>query len=406
MPALMRTDVPDSETPLRVLDITKFYAAVSGGVRTYLDQKMHDFADRDITHALVIPGESDSEYTVGRTRVHKLRGPLVPFSPHYRFLVSAGSVRRVIERERPHVIEVGSPFLVPHLVRRAIRRFPIPTVGFYHSDLVRAYAEPYVELRIASPLRVLARNSARAFIRSVYTKFDVTVAASPSVAVELRRLGVKDVRCVPLGVDLELFSPHADGGHALRDQLSIRDDVPIALYVGRFCSEKRLDVVLDAHRRLPSDIRPHLVLVGDGGQRGALCEEAARRTRLSVLPYVQDRNELARLYRGADCYIAPGPGETFGLAIAEAMASGLPVVAVDQGAAPDRVSGSTAGVLYRHGDGDSCADAMHALLARLSSELRAQARRHAETAFSWTRTFDKLEALYQELALRTRVPAA
>ena len=72
------------------------------------------------------------------------------------------------------MIEVGSPFLVPHLVRRALRGRAVPTVGFYHSDLVRAYAEPYVELRVAAPLCVLARNGARAFIRSVYTKFDVT----------------------------------------------------------------------------------------------------------------------------------------------------------------------------------------------------------------------------------------
>lgn len=406
MPELMQRDAPGSESRLRVLDVTKFYAAVSGGVRTYLHEKMRDFASRDITHSLVIPGEQDSESVVGRTRVHRLRGPVVPFSPHYRFLVSGASLRRVIERERPNVIEVGSPFLVPHLVRRAVRGRSIATIGFYHSDLVRAYAEPYVELHIASPLRVLARNAARAFIRSVYTKFDVTVAASASVAAELRRLGVRDVRCVPLGVDLDVFTPAGDGARSLREQLAVADAVPIALYVGRFCSEKRLDVVLDAQRRLPTDRKPHLVLVGDGGHREALQQEAAHNTHLSVLPYVQDREELARLYRGADCYIAPGPGETFGLAIAEAMACGLPVVAVDQGAAPDRLVGSGAGVLYRHGDAASCADAMLSLLARLSPELRAQARHHAETAFSWKRTFDKLDALYRELAVRTRMSAA
>jgi alpha-1,6-mannosyltransferase len=381
---------------VRVLDVTKFYAAVSGGVKTYLDAKMADFAGRPVSHSLVIPCETDAEEMIGRTRVHRVRGPVVPVSPRYRFLTDEAALRRIVMLERPHVIEVGSPFLVPVLVRRATRGLGIRTVGFYHSDLVRTYAEPYVRHRIAAPARMVLRSAARELIKRVYRRFDVTVAASQAVAAELRSLGIRDVRCVPLGVDLDLFAPVDDGG-ALRRRLWVPDGVPIALYAGRLCSEKRLDVLVEAHASIPEPQRPFLAMVGDGRLRTWLMERSGRQRRLAILPFVADRAELALLYGGADFYMAPGPGETFGLSIAEAMACGLPVVAVASGGAPDRIDQSGCGRLYAHGDAQSCASAIQAMSGMLGPRLGAAARRHAERAFSWRTTFDALCDIYAEL---------
>lgn len=384
-------------TPLRVLDVTNFYSAASGGVKTYLNAKLRDFAERGVRHALVVPGSRYDVTVEGATRVYRLRGPPVPFSG-YRFLLSPAALRRVIERERPDVIEIGGPFL-PVLVRRAMGAVRVPLVGFYHSDLIRAYAESYATFGVR-PLRPLAGDLARRAIPRIYRRLDATVAGSATVADELRGLGIPRVHCVPLGVDLKMFTRRPGAAELLRARCGVEPGVSIALYVGRFYHEKRLDVVLRAHERIERDRRPHLVLVGGGPQRDRLVAESRRRERLTVLPYERDPDALARLYSGADFYVAPGPGETFGLAIAEALACGLPVVAVASGAAPDRIAGSECGRLYPSGDVDACAAAF-VEMSRAAPGLHDAARAHARRTLDWRRTFDKLYSLYAELAGRS-----
>ncbi len=381
------------------MDVTDFYSdTVSGGVKTYLHAKAAAMAALGIEHVIVVPGARPGVEWLGATRLVRTRGWIVPVSTSYRVMLSAKELRGILARERPDVVEVGSPFLVPGLVRRAMGRRPVPTVGFYHADVVRTFAEPYVPHRFAAPLRVVARMAARALVRNVYGRFDLTVAASASVARELDELGVPDVRCIGLGVDLGTFRPRGEAERIDWSRFGVEPSVPVGIYAGRFCPEKRLDILLDGHARIPIDRRPHLVLVGGGPQEDGLWSRARAQARLSVLPYVRDRAELARLYASADFYLATGPGETFGLSIAEALACGLPVVAVDRGATPDRVEGSGVAELYHHGDPASASLALSRLVARLSPELRVRARHHAERSFDWRRTFEAMAHLYRELA--------
>lgn len=402
MPATLRDQravSPAMGPPLRVLDITDAYSdTVSGGVKTYLHAKAAHMAERGVDHVMVVPGAEDRMEMLGTTRVYRVAGPRVPVSPAYRLMLSVSRVREVLHRERPDVIEVGSPFVVPHLVDRARgsdRR--AATVGFYHADVVRTFAEPYVPSRLAAPVRAVARTAARALVRDVYGRFDATVAASRSTTEELRSLGVPRVHTMGLGVDLETFRPLPPEEHLDPAAWGVEEGVPVGIFAGRFCAEKRLDVILDGHALLPLEERPHLVLVGGGPHLDRLRALAAERPRLTLLDYVHDRHELARAYNTADFYLATGPGETFGLSIAEAIACGLPVVAVDRAAAPDRVEGSDIGELYVHEDPASAAEALRRMTARLGPELRARARAHAEARFDWAGTFDALASLYREL---------
>jgi len=405
MPVTLAESPPDrarTDTPLRVLDITDFYSdTVSGGVKTYLHAKSAHLERLGVEHTLVVPGERDEIQALGATRVHRVRGWTLPMSRAYRVMLSVDRLRAILRAERPHIVEVGSPFLVPHLLARALRLHPVPTVGFYHADVVRTFAEPYVPSRWAAPLRVLARMSARRLVRRVYRRFDATVAASDSTAEDLGAMGISGVHTVGLGVQLETFRPYPQAERIDWRTHGVPDGVPVAFYAGRFCAEKRLDVILQGHALLPEEERPHLVLVGGGPHRKRHEELARRREGLTVLPYMDDRATLARHYASADFYLATGPGETFGLSIAEAMACGLPVVAVDRAAAPDRVAGSGVGVLYEHGRPVSAAAALRRMTRRIrdgqGEALRRQARRHAEAHFDWAGTFASLLDLYRSL---------
>ena len=342
-----------------VVDVTSFFSATaSGGVRTYLAAKARALREAGVRHIIVVPGESSGVEEWNSSTLYRIRSPEIVFAPAYRLLVDWRGLAEIFHEVNPSVVAVGSPFTAPILVRRALSDRRIPMVGFYHADLVRTYAEPFVDRPLLSPLRVVLRMIARRMIRSIYNRFDATVCASPGLVRELRSLGVRRVHEVPLGVDLELFRPLADRP---TPSPRIENGTPVAIYVGRICPEKRLDVLLEGHARLAHEDQPRLVLVGDGSIRTHVAGQAGDAGRVTLLPYVSNRDELVRLYNAADYYVAPGPGETFGLAIGEALACGLPVLCVERGAGPDRIAGSGVAELYRHGDPEDCARAMRAM---------------------------------------------
>ena len=208
------------------------------------------------------------------------------------------------------------------------------------------------------------------------------------------------VEKISLGVDLERFRLRAPAEVASRAELGVPEDGQLGIYVGRFAPEKRLDVALDGHALIPEARRPHLLLIGDGPDREALERRARGQVGLTVGSYVSSREAVGRIYGAADFYLASGPGETFGLSIAEALASGLPVVTVNRGAGPDRVAHTRVAEGYPHGDAPGAAAAIQRLVSRLSPELASEARRHAEERYDWGRTFENLLRLYERTASR------
>jgi alpha-1,6-mannosyltransferase len=106
---------------------------------------------------------------------------------------------------------------------------------------------------------------------------------------------------------------------------------------------------------------------------------------------------LADLYAAVDLAVAPGPAETFGLAAVEAMASGNPVLSVDQGGVAETVTRSGGGMLYRSGDSAHLTEVAERML---STDLRAlghTARSFTESHHSWSSVFDRLFNVYRRV---------
>jgi len=168
------------------------------------------------------------------------------------------------------------------------------------------------------------------------------------------------------------------------------------MYVGRIAAEKDLDVLIRAWRHVARRTGTRLIIVGQG--------PAQKRLRMGPggdqviwLPYQRDRDHLADLYAAVDLAVAPGPAETFGLAALEAMASGNPVLSIDQGGVAETVTQSGAGMLYRSGDTAHLAEVAERLL---DSDLRAlgvRARLYAESHHGWDSVFDRLFAIYRRV---------
>ncbi|MBQ1090738.1 glycosyltransferase [Streptomyces sp. B93] len=161
-----------------------------------------------------------------------------------------------------------------------------------------------------------------------------TVAVSPTVADRLKRWGVPAPRIevVPNGIDLERFRFDPWARLRTRQRLGLPDTAYVIGGIGRLTAAKRFDVLVRALARLPAD--HWLLLVGGGPEENVLrrtAHEAGVADRVLFTgerPSVPDGSpgpDLPSLVSAMDMLASPSPEESFGLAVVEALASGLPV---------------------------------------------------------------------------------
>lgn len=386
---------------MKICDLTQSYAPTGGGVRTYIHAKrdwIREGAD-DHEHLLIVPGREDTMVREGRLTTCTIASPPVPGSGVYRILLRSDKVLRVLREARPDVVEVHCAYNLPWTALHFRGEHPSTrVVGMYMTDLPRAYVEPAARRVLGDRLGGRVREMADRYVRSLYSRMDAAVAISPALATRLGALGVPNVACIPLGVDLEVFHPSRRDPD-VRRRLGVEPDQPVLIYAGRLDGEKRAMLVVEAFERLPQSLSAHLVLVGDGPLRAALEARAADDPRIHVLPFQQDRTALARLLASADLYVSAMPYETFGLSVIEAQACGLSVVGVAGGAMVDRVpAGSGVG---RLGPVDSVDGLTENLLVMLRDpgirEAGRRARAMVEGQFSWRSTFERVFHLYESL---------
>ena len=389
-----------ASSTMSVLDITEWFGDTSGGIRTYLLEKAQYVAARPwLRQILTVPGARDAITEQDGVRMYRLQGPPIPRQKPYRFMLATRSVAKIVRHERPDVIEIGSPFIVPWIVRHATRDLDVPLVCFYHTNLPRMFAP---NARYHSVARRAVYRASWQYMRRLDRMFPLTVVTSDFSANDLAQEGITRIAKVPLGVDLERFTPsrkaHAD---ATRRRFGLPDG-PLAGFVGRFAREKELDVVLDAWAVVERRTGARLALVGTGPLEAALRAHPYG-SRVTFVPFQPDREALADLLASFDVYIAPGRIETFGLSSLEALASGTPVLSADEGGVSEQVARSGAGRMFTSGEAESLAAEAALLFSDDLALMGRYGRAYAEREHAWDTVFDRLFDVYREV-LRTHVP--
>ncbi|MEZ4387405.1 MAG: glycosyltransferase [Candidatus Krumholzibacteriia bacterium] len=387
---------------MKICDIVQSFTARSGGIRTYIRAKQAFLRDRGRhEHVLIMPGERDRTTVRDGGTVHEVRSPFVPGYRPYRFNLRIDKVVRLLAAERPELIELASPYLMPWAAFAHRRRHPCAVVGYYHADFPEAYVAAPVASVWGDTAGAAARRAAEAYARTIYRRCDLTVTASPTYRRRLQAMGVGPVREVPLGVDLAVFHPGRRDPEVWPRFFPDAPPGPVMIYSGRLDREKQVEVLVEAFHRLPPELNARLFMLGEGPLRPALTAIAAGDPRLCVQPYEPDRVRLATLLASAQLYVTAGPFETFGLSVIEAQASGLPIVGVAAGALPDRVPRGL-GALTPVGDAAAMAAAMVDQLACDPLARGLAARAWVEREFGWARVFDELCGLYESLPRRRR----
>jgi alpha-1,6-mannosyltransferase len=357
---------------MHIADITMFYAPESGGVKRYLHAKRAWLARRSgFRHTLLVPGARSLGQTAGMVA---LPGMPLPGSGGYRLPLATWGAARALRRLRPDVIEAGDPYFYAHAALQAGLDLGVPVIAFCHSDV------PGLARRW---LFSAGAGAVAAYMRWLYSRFDLVLAASKAVEASLRALGLSNVTRQPLGVDTNVFHPRLRDP-ALRQQLGIARDTRLLAFAGRYSPEKNLWVLEQAMRRLGP--RFVLLTIGSGSH-------PARGANIVNLPYQSDPAALARLLASCDALVHPGDQETFGLVVLEAMACGLPVVGVDAGGVSELIDHGV-GVKVPPLQPDALYQAICELFQRDCSALSRNARAHAVNGYDWNAVMPGLIAHY------------
>jgi alpha-1,6-mannosyltransferase len=302
-------------------------------------------------------------------------------------------VRSLVRAEKPDVLEAHSPYLATAAVLASGRSSARIRTAFWHADHLSAYVEPAVARAVGDRMAERVVRPLWTGVRALLAPFDATFVGGVAQARRLRDVGVRGVVYVPFGVDARTFRPDRRST-AVRDELTGGAPGPLLVGSGRFAVEKRWDVVLEAFARVRSRRQATLVLFGDGPERARL--ERAAPPGVRFVGFERDRGKLATALASADVLVHGGPYETFGLAVAEAAASGTPVVVPDRGGARESADPASSET-YASLDAAACAAAIESLLAREPTELRESALGAAARVPTVEQHFAAVVAAYDDL---------
>jgi glycosyltransferase involved in cell wall biosynthesis len=249
-----------------------------------------------------------------------VRVPSLPLPTRTAYRLTMPYLPRSLELSLVHT---HSPFVTGWLGVRAARRARVPLVFTYHTQL-EAYAH-YVPFETHA-----TRSAATQLTRGYANAADAVIVPTASMERRLRELGVRTrIDVIPSGIDVAFFA-RGRRNERLRVQLGVADGAKMVLSVGRLGREKNLELALEAFALL-GDAAAHLVIVGDGTHREALQRFAVRAGVAGRTTFARefDRDALPDAYASADAFLFTSSSETQGLVLVEALAAGVPIVAVD-----------------------------------------------------------------------------
>jgi glycosyltransferase involved in cell wall biosynthesis len=266
---------------------------------------------------------------------HRVRSITLPFYKELHLPVPPfGTAHRAIDRFRPELIHIATEATLGLSVLRHALRRAIPVVSSFHTNFDQ-YSDHYGV--------GWARGTIWRYLRWYHNRTKETYVPSRPTIAALEAKGFERLVLWPRGVDGRQFRPDRPGRDVVRRALGFGPDDAVIGYVGRIAVEKNVTFLADALARVAAE-RPgaRFLFVGDGPARPEVERRMGPQARF--VGYRRG-DDLADHYAAADLFAFSSVTETFGNVVLEALASGLPVVALRAGGIGDIVQPGVNGLL-------------------------------------------------------------
>ena len=263
-----------------------------------------------------------------------------PGSHHFKGVVTPSLIHQV-EQWQPDAILVYGWAYNGHL--KAIRHFKNKLPVYFRGDSTLLDAQ--------KGFKAILRSF---FLRWVYSHIDHTFYVGSNSKAYFKKYGLKDSQLTfaPHATDNERFGAYrAIEANKLRESLAIAPTEILILFAGKFEEKKSPQLLLDAFLTLNMP-GTHLLFVGNGILEIPLKNNASKNNNVHFLDF-QNQSLMPVMYQACDLFCLPsiGPGESWGLAVNEAMAAGKPVLVSDKcGCAADLVTPGVTGEIFEAGN--------------------------------------------------------
>jgi len=367
---------------LKILQVSDAYYPFPGGVSEHLYSLSKYLRKRghEVWILTTSYGKDDGKFNgyvhrIGRVLILPLNksqitltfDPLLPLK-----------VLRFLREMRFDIVHTHGP-LAPNLPGWTTILSPYPVVSTFHTSFVG-----FNWYKVA-----------KIFFTPVWKKIKVAIAVSETAKKLMEPYFKGDYEIIPNGVDTERFKQDGE-----RHEIYSKINGKTVLFVGRLEPRKGPDLLLKAFISRKKDFEKenvHLIFAGEGPLKESLMKMVPEglKNRVHFLGFVPFE-DLPKIYRGADVYTSPAiGGETFGLVLVEAMASGVPVVAANNEGYINVIKDGENGMLVNVRDPNNYAEALLKVL-RDGSLRRKLIENGLKTAkeYSWEKVAEKVEGVY------------
>jgi len=383
---------------MKIIDVAEFYADEGGGVKTYINQKLQAGSKAGHEIVVVAPGPQAGEEERFGGRVIWIPGPALPVDRRYSVLWREKKVHEILDSEKPDVVEGSSPWTGGWFAARwkgdAVKTF------IFHQDPVAVYPHTFLGKLMSFSRVDKLFFFYWSYLRRLSNRYDATIVSGEWLAKRLSGFGVHNPVAVPFGIDKTFSSPgrrNPELRKKLLEELGLPEDAALLIGISRHHPEKRLGTVFEGFRLASKEKKIGLAIFGDGPFRWMVKRQAKGIKHLKLMGFTSNREELADYLSSADYFVHGSAAETYGLVVAEAICSGLPVVVPDVGGAGD-LANKEYSETYEPGNAEQLSRAILNILDRDRSKMvAASARVATESIGTMDDHFRLLFEVYQKM---------
>ncbi len=289
---------------------------------------------------------------------------------------------------RADIVFIQGPGAISYLATHYAQKYGKKTVSYIHVLIWELFAK-FLPPSLHKP--------GSAFLKKLflhcYGKNDLILVPYAELKEFLQNQGISSrIVVTRLGVDILRFLP-ARNKQEQKKLLGFSHSDFVVGYVGRISKEKNIQILINAFRKLASQDKTSLLLVGDGPERQK--KACLALPRCQVTGFVKD---VEKYLQAMDVFVMPSLTETTSLATLEAMACGVPVIVTKVGFMKKYVKRDYNGLFFPKNNSTMLALKLEKLRGdkKLGERLGNQARKTIAAAFSWERSINKIKRLLME----------
>ena len=314
--------------------------------------------------------------------------------PDIRFTVPAALTLKRLKKFNPDVIHSHTPFALGWEAVMGAKVLKKPLVGTHHT-FYDHYLK-HIKIDFDS-----ARKFTWKYTVSFYNFCDLVTTPSKSLAKEMFKNGLKgSISILPNFVNTEIFHPVSPKEKIKLKKIYKLDSNPTIVYMGRLSYEKSVDLAIKAFALVQKEFpKTNFLIIGDGPERENL-EESSRKlkikNKIKFTGFLRGE-KLAEALQAGDLFLTASETETFCISALEAMATGLPVVAINKGGIGEIVKDGKNGFLSKTNAPEEVSKNLTKLLSNknLLKEFKDNSRKFAFT-YSKENVTAKLEKIYKK----------